>query len=306
MEKDTNSGLNRFRRRQQQVIVANLYIQDVFFKGYTTQLSYHFNKDDASIHFDRNNFLTRPAPIGVVQAHNVRSHYIGWTGNGHMGKININHAAYQVLGHDDLNPISGHYVDINAQMAAVELSMDRDWLRFRTSFFYASGDKNARDNVARGFDSIDEAQTFAGGVFSFFNREGIRLTGTGVGLVPPDSFLPSLRSSKEEGQSNFVNPGLLLWNAGVDADITPKLRAVTNVNFMRFHRTGALEQLLFESKIATSIGTDYSVGLIYRPPLSENITITGGVAALTPGLGLRQIYTSKTLVSSFGVIKFQF
>jgi hypothetical protein len=127
-----------------------------------------------------------------------------------------------------------------------------------------------------------------------------------VGLVPPDSFLPSLRSSKEEGQSSFVNPGLLLWNAGVDADITPKLRAVTNVNFMRFHRTGALEQLLFQSKIATNIGTDYSVGLIYRPPLSENITITGGVAALTPGLGLRQIYTSKTLVSSFGVVKFQF
>jgi hypothetical protein len=75
---------------------------------------------------------------------------------------------------------------------------------------------------------------------------------------------------------------------------------------MRFHRTGALEQLLFQSKIATNIGADYSVGFIYRPPLSENITLTGGVAALSPGLGLRQIYTSKTLVSGFAVIKFQF
>lgn len=306
LEKDTNSGLNRFRRRQQQVVIGNLYFQDFIWHGYTAQISYHFNKDDASIHFDRNDFLTRPAPVGSVLPHNVRTHYIGWTGNGHIGKINVNHALYQALGHDDLNPISGRYVDINAQMAALELSMDHDWLRFRASFFYASGDKNARDSVARGFDSIDEAQTFAGGVFSFFNREGIRLTGTGVGLVSPDSFLPDLRSSKEEGQSNFVNPGLLLWNAGVDADLTPKLRAVTNVNLMRFHRTGVLEQLLFQSKIATSIGADYSVGLIYRPPLSENITVTGGVAALTPGLGLRQIYTSKTLVSSFGVVKFQF
>ena len=43
-------------------------------------------------------------------------------------------------------------------------------------------------------------------------------------------FLPNLRSSKEEGQSNFVNPGILLWNVGVDADLTPKLRAVTNLN----------------------------------------------------------------------------
>src|SRR4051812_10913166 len=306
LEKDTNSGLNRFRRRQQQVLIGNLYFQDFLWHGYTAQVSYHFNKDDASIHFDRNDFLNRPAPIGSVRPHNVRSHYIGWTGNGHIGKINVNHAAYQVLGHDDLNPIAGRYVDINAQMAALELSMDRDWLRFRASFFYASGDKNARDSVARGFDSIVEAQTFAGGIFSFFNREGIRLTGSGVGLVSPESFLPDLRASKEEGQSNFVNPGILLWNGGVDADLTPKLRAVTNVNFMRFHRTGSLEQLLFQSKIATNIGADYSIGLIYRPPLSENITLTGGVAALTPGLGLRQIYTSKTLVSTFGVLKFQF
>jgi hypothetical protein len=306
LEKDTNSGLNSFRLRQQQVLLANLYIQDFFFKGYTTQVSYHFNKDDASIHYDENNFLTRPAPIGSVLPHNIRSHYIGWTGNGHIGRLNVNHAAYQALGHDDLNPVSGRYVDINAQMAALELSVDHDWLRFRGSFFFASGDKNARDSVARGFDSIVEAQTFAGGVFSFFNREGIRLTGTGVGLTAPESFLPNLRSSKEEGQSNFVNPGILLWNLGVDADLTPKLRAVTNVNLMRFHRTGALEQLLFQSKIATNIGADYSVGFIYRPPLSENITLTGGVAALSPGLGLRQIYTSKTLVSGFAVIKFQF
>ena len=131
MEKDTNSGLNKFRRRQQQVAIANLYIQDFFFHGYTTQFSYHFNKDDASLHYDENDFLTRPAPIGAVQPHNVRSHYIGWTGNGHIGRLNINHAAYQVLGHDDLNPIAGRYVDINAQMAAVELSMDRDWIRYR-------------------------------------------------------------------------------------------------------------------------------------------------------------------------------
>jgi hypothetical protein len=34
--------------------------------------------------------------------------------------------------------------------------------------------------------------------------------------------------------------------------------------------------------------------------------ITGGVSALSPGTGLRQIYTSKTLVSAFSLVKFQF
>ena len=36
--------------------------------------------------------------------------------------------------------------------------------------------------------------------------------------MTPFSLLPSLRSSKEEGQSNFVNPGLTLVGVGADFD----------------------------------------------------------------------------------------
>ena len=306
LEKDTNSGLNRFANRHQQVMLANLYIQDFFFKGYTTQFSYHYNKDDASTHYDENGFLVRPAPIGAVQPHNIRADYIGWTGNGHIGRVNISHAAYQALGYDDLNPVSGRRNDINAQLGALELSIDKDWLRLRASGFYASGDARPRDRIARGFDSISEAQTFAGGIFSFFNREGIRLTGTGVALTAPDSFLPNLRSSKEEGQTNFVNPGIALVNAGADFNVTTKLKAVVNVNAMRFVHTEPLELLLFQSRIPDSIGTDYSVGFVYRPPLSENMVITSGIAALSPGAGLHRIYTGRTLVSGFTTVRFQF
>jgi hypothetical protein len=245
LEKDTNSGLNSFRRRNQQVMIANLYYQDFLKKGYTAQISYHFNKDDASVHFDENDFLERPAPIGSVKPHNIRSHYIGLTGNGHLGRFNVSNAFYQVLGHDDLNPIAGRYVSIDAQMAALEVSYDKDWMRFRSSFFFASGSRDPRSSVARGFDSIVEAQTFAGGIFSFFNREGIRLTGTGVALTSPESFLPDLRASKEEGQSNFVNPGIVLGNVGADFDLTPKMRAVVHAKFMRFNRTQSVEILLF-------------------------------------------------------------
>ncbi len=58
-------------------------------------------------------------------------------------------------------------------MAAVELSYDRDWIRYRVSTFYTSGDANPRDGRARGFDSIEDLPNFAGGLFSFWNREGI-------------------------------------------------------------------------------------------------------------------------------------
>ena len=170
-------------------------------------------------------------------------------------------------------------------MAAVELSLDKDWLRYRLSFFYASGDKDPRDGTARGFDTIFDNPNFAGGFFSFWNREGIRLTSTGVGLVSPDSLVPDLRTSKTEGQANFVNPGLFLYNAGVDIDITPKLRGFVNLNLLRFARTDPLELLLFQSNIHAGIGADSGIGFTYRPPLSENIVITGGVerAGAVPG-----------------------
>jgi hypothetical protein len=314
LEKNTNSGLNTFQRRFRQVGVANLYIQDAGFKGYTTEFSFDWSNDDPTIHFDDNGFQVRPAPIGSVvtdapQAHSVRSYYIGWTGDGHIGRIDVNHAFYQALGHDSYNAIAARRVDINAQLAALELSLDEDWLRFSGSFLYASGDahpRDAKDRIARGFDSIVDNESFAGGEFSFFNREGIRLTGTGVGLTSPDSFLPDLVSSKDEGQSNFINPGLYLANAGVDAKLTPTLKLVTNVNYLRFVRTEPLELLLFQAPIRHGIGMDASSGVVWRPPLSDNVVITGGFAVLPPALGLREIYQSKTLLSGFGTIRYQF
>jgi hypothetical protein len=306
LEKDTNSGLNRLDYRQQQVMIANLYRQDFIKPGYTIQVSFHYDKDDPSFRFDNNNFLARPAAIGLVKPHAIRAFYYGLTGDGHFGKINVTHAFYQVLGHDTFNTLAGRRVDINAQMAAVELSMDRNWLRYRTSFFYASGDKNPRDGTARGFDTIFDNPNFAGGFFSFWNREGIRLTGTGVALENGGSLVPDLRSSKLEGQANFINPGIFIYNAGVDADLTPKLRAFVNLNLIRFARTESLELLLFQKPIHAGVGADSGIGLAYRPPLSENIVITGGVNAFEPFQGFREISTNRTLFSLFANVRFRF
>jgi hypothetical protein len=306
LEKDTNSGLNTMAYRHQQVMIANIYRQDFIKPGYTIQASFHYDKDDPSFAYDTNNFLVRPAPIGLVTPHSVRAFYYGLTGDGHFGKLNITHAFYQVLGHDNFNEIAGRRVDINAQMAAVELSLDKDWLRYRLSFFYASGDKDPRDGSARGFDTIFDNPNFAGGFFSFWDREGIRLTSTGVGLMSPDSLVPDLRTSKEEGQANFVNPGLFLYNAGVDIDVTPKLRAFINLNLLRFARTDPLDLLLFQSNVHAGIGADTGIGFAYRPPLSENMVITGGINALVPFQGLRDISTDRILFSVFTNVRFKF
>lgn len=306
LEKDTNSGLNTMAYRNQQVMIANIYRQDFIKPGYTIEASFHYDKDDPSFQYDTDNFLVRPAPIGDVVPHSVRAYYYGLAGDGHFGKLNLTHAFYQVLGTDKFNEIAGRPVDINAQMAAVELSLDKDWLRYRLSFFYASGDKDPRDGTATGFDTVFDNPNFAGGFFSFWDREGIRLTSTGVGLVSPDSLVPDLRTSKIEGQANFVNPGLFLYNGGVDIDITPKLRAFVNLNLLRFAHTDPLELLLFQSNIHAGIGADSGIGFSYRPPLSENMVITGGVDALVPFQGLRDISTNRVLLAVFTNVRFKF
>ncbi len=306
LEKNTNSDLNTFHPRHQEVGVANFYMQDFIWKGYTAQWSFHFSKDDANIHYDDNNFIVRPEAIGIITPHSIRSYYFGWTGQGHIRRINISHAFYQVLGHDSLNPVAGKKVDINAQLGFLELSIDKDWARFKVTGFFASGDKDPRNGTARGFDTIVDQENFAGGVFSLWNREGIKLTSTNVLLTTPDSFLPDLRSSKFEGQANYVNPGLILLNAGSDLEVTPKLRALINVNFLRFHHTEPLELLLNQRPIHAGIGVDSSLGLQYRPFLSDNVIITGGISALSPFQGFKDIYFNHELISTFVNVRFRF
>jgi hypothetical protein len=312
-EKNTNSGLNSFARRDQQVMLANIYIQDFFFPGYTAEFVGAWNKDDPSIHYDDNGFLVRPEPVGNVInqgvgpiPHGIRVGYFGWLGSGHIKRLNVTHAFYEAAGEDTFNPIAGRRVTVNAQMAAAEVSLDRDWIRYRVSTFYASGDANPRNGRANGFDSIVDLPNFAGGLFSFWNREELRLTGTGIALTQGGSLLPNLRSSKDEGQANFVNPGIFLVNAGVDFDITPKLKGFANFNYLRFMDTESIALLLFDSPIRHNIGEDLGVGVQYRPPLSENIVLTGGVSILQPGQGFRDIYSGRTEFSLFAQAKFTF
>jgi hypothetical protein len=306
-EKDTNSQLNTFEDRNQSILIANYYRQDFVFPGYTAQFSVHYNNDGPATHYDTNGFLARPDPVGVASPHRVESAYLGMAGDGHIGRINISNALYWVTGRDSLNPIAGDSQRINAQMAAGEISYDRDWIRFRASAFYASGDRNPYDHTATGFDSILDSPNFAGGQFSYWQRQQINLQG--VGLVNRFSLIPDLRSSKFEGQSNFVNPGLQLLNLGMDFELTPKTRLITNANYLQFDSVRVLQAFTFQNHIRRDIGVDLSAGLEYRPLLSDNMIVTGGYACLIPGGGFRDLYgttspftTSNTASPSLGVL----
>ncbi|HUR59244.1 MAG TPA: hypothetical protein VM029_16120 [Opitutaceae bacterium] len=293
-EKDTYSELNSFDSRDQRVAVVNVYRQDAIWKGYTAQASLHANVDDGGTHYDRNKSIVRPAPFGSPAAHEVNAVYFGWAGDGHIGRWNVSHAFYQAVGRDTYNGLAGRPVNINAQMAALEISYDRDWVRYKASFFYASGDGDAEDGEATGFDTIFDNPNFTGGAFSYWVRQGFNFGGTAVNLKQRNSLVPNLRTSKPQGQANFVNPGVFLYSLGVDLDTTPKLRTFLNANYIRFAETDPLETALLTDRVRGEVGWDFSIGWQYRPLLTDNVIASAGFGVLIPGEGFRDIYRRGT------------
>ena len=99
-----------------------------------------------------------------------------------------------------------------------------------------------------------------------------------------------MKQGKFQGQQNFVNPGLHLYNLGLDADLTPRLRSINNANLLWFDQTSPLETYLFTGDVRSFIGTDISTGVEYRPLLNNNIVFLGGLATLITGEGFQDLY----------------
>ncbi|MEQ1515032.1 MAG: hypothetical protein ABL931_00920, partial [Usitatibacteraceae bacterium] len=295
MEKDTNSGLNDLQQpvRRDHLLVANVFKQDFPVIGHTTQATiiHNINRESGRDYYDNNGFLVRPAVVGDVRPHNYRVTYLGINGDGHFGIYNLTSSFYAALGVDDRNPLAEKKQTIRAGFAAAELSRDFSWLRVRGNALFASGDKNPFDGKATGFDAILENPQFAGADTSFFIRHAVPLLGGGgVALSGRNGVLPSLRSSKDQGQSNFVNPGLILVGVGADADLTPELRLLANFSKLNFVNTAVLGVLRNQTPPSKDLGIDISIGAQYRPFMTQNIVFNASAAALLPGKGLKQLY----------------
>ncbi|MFY9344762.1 MAG: hypothetical protein WAT39_19880 [Planctomycetota bacterium] len=294
LDKDSNSGLVRYEDRDQTVVIANVYRQDWPVLGYTSSFSLHWNRDRRDVEFDDNGFLVAPAPIGNFTPSELDAYYLGWVGEGHFGRWNITHALYQAFGRETQNPIAARSTDISATLLAAELSYDIDWWRPRGFFLWASGDDNPRDGDANGFDAIVDAPAFGGGGFSFWNSQRIGFVNTA--LTNAGSPLADLQTSKTQGQANFVNPGVILLGAAVDAELTPKWRGQVGFTYLRFDRTNSLEFLDQAADISQEIGLELFFGTQYRPFLTNNVILQFGGGVLLPDDGFARIYDSDSPV----------
>lgn len=300
LEKDTNSGLNDMGKspRDDDVFFVNLYHQDFPIQGYQVQgvVAYNRNTEGNNAPFyNKNGFLERPASIGYERPSNYDVVYVGFNGDGHFGLYNLTHAFYGVFGNISANPYTSRTrpesASVRAFFGAVEPSMDFDWIRVRGQALYASGDGNPFDNTAKGFDAIFENPQFAGAETSYWVRQPVPLIGGGgLGISGRNGILNSLRTSKEQGQSNFINPGTMLLGAGADFDLLPELRVSANVNHIWFAKKAVLETLRNQPLASNSIGWDTSLSAVYRPTFIQNVAFRASGATLFGGKGFRDLF----------------
>ncbi|OYX64808.1 MAG: hypothetical protein B7Y89_00765 [Novosphingobium sp. 32-60-15] len=305
LEKETNSGLNDVSQspRNDFVLMANLYRQDFPVVGLTSQISatYNINRERNDVHIDTNGFPVRPALLGDLRGREYDVVYLGYAADGRIGRINLTGQIYAALGKDRNNFLTSQPANIKAFMAAAELSYDIDWTRIRLSGLWASGDKDPYDQTEGGFDAIFENPQFAGADTSYWIRQTIPFAGGGraISVNGRNGILNSLRSSKEQGQSNFTNPGTILLGVGTDFDLTPQLRVSTNINHLWFENTKVLQVLRNEGSIPREIGFDASVSAIWRPKASQNLVFRLSGAMLEPGRGFDNLFAQQGKASRF-------
>jgi len=298
IEKDTNSGLNDLSQalRRDDVFVANLYWQDMPVSGFVSQATvvYNRNREGDQTHYDTNGFIVRPAAFGIEVPRDYDVVYLGYNGDGHVGPINLTASFYYAVGHERPGTFSFQSTQISAEFAALEISRDFDWIRGRLSLLYGSGDSNPYSRKATGFDAIQENPQFAGADSSYWIREAVPLVGGGgVTLSGPNGVLADLRSSKDEGQSNFINPGIMLAGLGADLDLLPGLRLSLNANDLYFADTEVIAVARNQAFHDRHLGEDLSASIIYRPLFSQNIVLRTSYGELLSGKGADALFPRK-------------
>ena len=300
IEKDTNSGLNDITEnsfsdaiRDDDVLLFNVYRQDFPFLGFSSQLAlvHNRNRENDTDFIDDNGFLTRPAALGIQQNREYDVTYLGYNGDGHIGRWNLSVSAYYAFGEETPATFVDRKSDISAGFVAAELSRDFDWIRLRATGLYGSGDDDPFDNKSTGFDAIFENPLIAGADTSLWIRQAIPLIGGGrVTLSGQNGVLNSLRPNKLPGQSNFTNPGVALIGLGADLDVTPQIRVSLNANQLFFADTAVLEAARNQGKIHRRIGADLSMSITYRPFTSQNVVLRLNGAILVAQRGYKDLF----------------
>ena len=274
LNKEKLSALNELdKRRDHQVGILSLQWDDFIFPGFNILPNIVVNHDGAP-------------GVANGQGGELNAVYVGLSTNGRIERFNINSAFYWVGGTTARNTPNRLNQEISAGMAFVQVAYPINYMNPRFALAYATGDSNPNDKKARGFDSVFDNTAFAGGQFSYLFGEKIQLGNTTV--LRGNSIFPSLRGANATSQ--FVNPGVLALNPGIDMVLTPKLLFEANYAYARFDDTSSLTALAAGRRVAHEIGHELNAGFTYRPLLNEQVILFAGGAVLFPGRGIKDTF----------------
>lgn len=267
------SALKEFKLRDMRMGIVSFQWDDFIFPGFNILPNVVWSNDRAP---------------GVVAGGTVDAFYIGFTTNGHIGRVNVNSAFYYVTGTTAKNTPNQKTQPIEAEFVFAQVAYPIAYWNPRFAIGWASGDPNKRDKFAQGFDSAFDNVNFGGGQFSYLFGEKIQLGATTV--LRGNSIFPSLRGANATSQ--YVNPGVLAMNAGVDVAITPKLTGEANYDYVRFDNTATLvANTKFKGRdVSKEIGHEFNAGLTWKPLLNEQLILFGGGAVFLPEGAVKDLF----------------
>lgn len=272
-----------------QALLANLYWQDAPATGLTSEWVFLYQRNRQP---GTTQLLAPGAAPGppVETAHDFDVAYVGYGLDGHFHRLNSTAVAYFAGGHESQGSFIAQPTSVSAWFAALELSLDFDWSRWRASLLHASGDDDPYDGRARGFDSLNAQPLFAGADSGYFVHERFALAGTGFQLKSRDALLPDLRPVSDNGQAVFTNPGLSLAGLGVDLDLTPRWRVSLDANHLWFDQTAVLAALLQRPVSSRDLGQEFALNTFVRPWNNQQLVLRMSGAYLLAGQGYHQLY----------------
>src|SRR5262249_33923573 len=97
--------------RKDDVFLANLYVQDLGRPGLTSEFLFAYDHSHVGSSND----------VG----------YLGYSVDGHLGRLNLTSSLYGVFGRESGSTLSTASARVTAAFAATELSADFDWARVR-------------------------------------------------------------------------------------------------------------------------------------------------------------------------------
>jgi hypothetical protein len=281
-----------------EALLANVYWQDFPRTGMTSVFvaAYDHNREPGVQELlDPAGTANSPA---VRAKHDYDVAYLGYGIDGHRGWLNVTAVTYGMLGRE----AQGTFIDdaerLQAWFAAAELSVDADFRRWRLSLLHATGDANAHDRIATGFDGLTANPVFAGTDSSFFIHQQLALSGGAFDLKLRNGLLPTLNPTNSGGQDNFSNPGLDLLGVGLDWDIAPRLRLSLDANQLWFDQTGVLASLMMRP-VPRDFGAELAANAFWRPFTNQNLILRISNAVLMRGAGYRALYDGGAPYSSF-------